>query len=220
MKSFFKELFSKEWLDFISHHSQVLHFKTGETIFSAGEDTKGIYMIESGKVKITYRQFNGTDLLIRLSGENQIIGHRGLGGNWTYPITAYVLADTTVTFIPTDLFKTLVKVNPEFSYHMLNFFAEQLRKSEIRIMQYPVKNRVIRAILENFDAYGFESKKSTKLSYTLSRNDIASKANTTYETVIRTLAELNKKKLIKIDGKSLHILEVDKLRQLANLEDK
>lgn len=58
-------------------------------------------------------------------------------------------------------------------------------------------------------------KSQKKLAYTLSRNDIASMANTTYESVVRTIAESNKVKIIKIDGKSIHILNLKKLNSLA-----
>jgi CRP/FNR family transcriptional regulator len=97
------------------------------------------------------------------------------------------------------------------------FFAEELRKSEEKIMQVPVKNRVARAILTNYKVFGAEKNDSTKLSYTISRKDYASKAGTTYETVIRVLSDLNKEKIIAVEGKSIRILNLDLLNKLANI---
>jgi len=95
------------------------------------------------------------------------------------------------------------------------FFAEELRRSEEKIMQIPVKNRMARAILNNYKVFGGSKKDPLKLSYTLSRKDYASKAGTTYETVIRVLSDLNKEKIISIEGKSIRILSLEKLTQLS-----
>lgn len=102
--------------------------------------------------------------MICLAGSGNIIGQRGLGGDETFPISAHVLDDTTVNFLPITVFNTLARTNPEFSYQMMLFFADQLRKSEARIVQYPVKTKIARALLENYNVYGFESEKSKKTS--------------------------------------------------------
>jgi CRP-like cAMP-binding protein len=63
--------------------------------------------------------------------------------------------------------------------------------------------------------FGLENENSTKLSYTLSRKDLASYVDTTYESVVRKLAELDKDKVIKIEGKAIHVLDKKKLKTLA-----
>lgn len=218
-KSFLEENCSVEWLKFIDCHKVEVFFKKGEHIFKAGEETKGLYIIDYGKVKITYKQYDGSERLIRLAKSGDVLGHRGFGGNWVYPISAYALENTKVSFIPVNVFNILAKTNPNFTYGLMMFFAEELRKSEAKIKHYPVKILVARAILDNYRAFGLENENSTKLSYTLSRKDLASKAGTTYETVVRTLASLNKEKIIKIDGKSIHILNPKKLRELSRPEN-
>jgi len=215
MKSFIEKYCTKEWKEFIDFHKEIINFEKGDYIFKAGEETKGLYIIDSGKLKITYKQFDGSDRLIRLAVEGDVLGHRGFGGTWKYPISALTLEKTQVSFIPVNIFETVAKVNPDFTYHLMMFFAEELRRSEAKIKHYPVKNLIARSIYDNFKAFGFEENSSTKLSYTLSRKDIASKAGTTYETVIRTIAELNKDNIIKIDGKAIHILDMKKLKEIG-----
>ena len=99
------------------------------------------------------------------------------------------------------------------------FFAEELRKSEAKIKHYPVINQVARALYDNWRAFGFEEKKPNKLTYTLSRKDLASKAGTTYETVVRSLAEFKKLEIIETEGKSILILDRERLRAIARPEE-
>lgn len=215
MKTFIEKNCDKEWQEFINFHKSVLTFKKNNFIFQAGEETKGLYIIDSGKIKVTYRQYDGSDRLIRLAKTGDVLGHRGFGGSWKYPISAIALEDASVSFIPVDVFNVVAKSNPHFTYQLMMFFAEELRKSEAKIKHYPVRVLVARALLDNYKVFGFENKKSKKLSYTLSRKDIANKAGTTYETVVRTIADLKKEGIIKTEGKSIYILKVDDLRAIA-----
>ncbi|NOQ72856.1 MAG: helix-turn-helix domain-containing protein [Crocinitomix sp.] len=219
MKFLIDKYCSKEWKAFIDFHKKTKHFEKGEFVFEAGQDTKGLYIIESGKVKITSKQFDKSLRLIRLANDGDILGHRGFGGNWKYPISASTLEKTEVTFISVKVFDVIAKTNALFSYHLMMFFAEELRKSEAKIKHYPVKNLVARALLDNCRAFGFENKKSTKLAYTLSRKDLASKAGTTYETVVRSLAEFKKAGIIDTEGKAIHVLDLDRLRAIARPEE-
>ncbi len=214
MKTFLEKICSKEWLEFIDSRKKELEVEKGNAIFKAGDETKGLFIIESGKIKVTYKQYDGSERLIRLAKKGDVLGHRGFGGSWKYPISAYALESSKLSFIPVKTFNTIAKINPNFTYGLMMFFAEELRKSEAKIKRYPVKILVARALFDNYRAFGFEED-SNKLCYTLSRKDIASKAGTTYETVVRSLAQFKKEKLIDFEGKAIRILDVDRLREYA-----
>ncbi len=215
MNSILEKYCSPEWHELIAYHSDIRLFKAGELIFDIGEKTTGLYFINEGKVKVLTAAHNNTQRIIRLATNDDILGHRGFGGSWTYSIAAIALTDTELTFIPMGMFNKLVKGNPEFGYFMMMFFAEELRDSERLAKQMPVKNAVASVIYQLYKVFGFEKGSTTRLSFTLSRKDIASKAGTTYESVVRVIGELNKGKIIKIEGKHLHILDLEQLRSLA-----
>jgi CRP/FNR family transcriptional regulator len=211
---------SDEWNEFIEFHSTKKTFKKNDHIFDAGDKTEGLFVINKGKAKVLYKEYDGDQRLIRLAKDGDILGHRGFGGTWAYTISAIALCETELTFIPMNILDIVMKTNPCFTYQLLIFFAEELRKSEAKIKRYPAKNLMARAILENQKIFGFENEKSTKLSYTLSRTDYANMIGKTYETVVRTLAELDKDGIIKIDKKALHITDMDALRDLARAQYK
>ena len=216
MKSFLEKHCSAEWLDFLNFHLEEKTFKKDEYIFKCNDLTKGLYIIKTGKVKIAYKQYDGSMRLIRLVGDGDILGHRGFGGNWKYPISAYTLDKTIVNFIPLRIFNILAKTNPQFIYKLMMFYAEELRNSDFKIRALPIKNLLAEALLNNLKAFGYEKGSNTKLNYTLSRTEYASYIGTTYETVVRKLAELKKEGIIKIEGKAIHILDEKKLRDLTN----
>ncbi|MDX2362305.1 MAG: Crp/Fnr family transcriptional regulator [Crocinitomicaceae bacterium] len=214
MNNIIQKYCSQEWQDFVNFHSEILEFKVNQSIFEIGDDTNGLYLIDTGKVKITTLTPMKTTRIIRLAANNDVIGHRGFGGTWKYTISAIALEDTKVIFIPTKIFNQVVKTNPDFGFYMMMFFAEELRDSESLAHQCPVKNLVAQVLFKNLNAFGLEEG-STKLSYTLSRKDIASMAGTTYETVVRSLSELQKDGAIQIEGKTIHISSEEILKEQA-----
>ena len=125
MRSFFKECCSDAWLELIKTTGQQILVKAKKPVFTSGEEAKGIYEIISGKVKVTSKDSSGNEFLLRLAGDNHILGHRGIGVDWMYHVTATALTDTELLFIPKKTFEILARTNPEFSYRLMTFFAEE-----------------------------------------------------------------------------------------------
>lgn len=214
MRSFIKSCCNGAWLELINSTSKIVKVKAKEHIFTAGEKAEGIFEIQDGKVKVIATDASGNVTLVRLASNADILGHRGIGGDWIYRVTAIALVDTTLIFIPKKTFEVLARTNAEFSYKLMSFFAEELRHSEEKIMHLPVINRVAHAILLNYIAFG-ANPKTGRLNYTISRRDIASKAVTTYESTIRAIAELKEAKIIDTDNKAIFIKKLKELRELS-----
>ena len=214
MNEIIEKYCSQEWHEFIKLQSEIRTFKKNEVIFDFDEEVEGIFLINSGKVKIVKKTPSSLMRVIRLAADGDVLGHRGLGGEWKYSITAIALEDTEVVFIPINVFNQIVKTNPEFAFFIMMFFADELRDSESLANQCPVKQLISLALVKNHNAFGLEEG-STKLSYTMSRKDLASMAGTTYESTIRSLSELQKEGAIKLEGKAIHILSLKQLMSLS-----
>lgn len=220
-KCFINKYCSTEWKPLITYHKISTDYPAGSTIFSEGDPVKGIYQIYSGKIKVV-TSFNGDkERIVRLAKSEELLGHRGLGGKMIYPVTAITLEDSQVTFIPIDIFYSTIKSNPELSFQLLMFYADEFKATEKRMKMMSsmaAKEKVAVAILSIVNAFGFDSKDTTLLSFTPTRKDIASIAGTTYETVIRVLSNLEKSNIIVQEGKAIRVLDLDYLRSLCESE--
>jgi CRP-like cAMP-binding protein len=214
----FKKYCSAEWLPIFDLNKSTIQINARQRIFNEGDPVKGIYFIEAGKVKVL-SGFNGKDeKIIRIAGNDMILGHRGIHYKH-YHISAEALTDTTLTFLPINIFIKIIKANPNMAVYLLNFFIEELREAEERmdsLLNFDPKKRVALVLLKLIDCFGYANKNSNLLSFTLSRADIANMIGTTYETVIRTLANLEKLNLIELIGKEIAIKNISKLKEIAN----
>jgi CRP-like cAMP-binding protein len=205
-RCYFCKLCLNDWIPAISAHRKNFNFKKGELLFREGEEVEGIYFVYNGRVKVHKKWSEGKELILRFATNGAIVGHRGLGGDNYYPVSATALEPTTVCFIDLDFFMTSLKVNHDFALSLLNFFAEELKESEKRMRNMAhmsVKGRLAYALLLLKKSFGVS--KDGHLEITLSRQDLASYIGATYETVFRTLAEFLNKKIISVSAKNIYI---------------
>ena len=97
-------------------------------------------------------------------------------------------------------------------FQLMMFFAGELKESEKRmrnLAHMPVKGRVAAALLVLKEKFGVT--KDGFLDIVLSRQDLASYTGTTYETVFRIINELVQDHAVEVHGKSIKILNADKL---------
>ncbi|WP_431210588.1 Crp/Fnr family transcriptional regulator [Puia sp. P3] len=130
----------------------------------------------------------------------------------TYPVSATALEDTTVCFIPNDFWEASLKANPSLTYTLMQFYATELQKAEHRmrnLTHQEVKGRIADALLDISRTFGHNPDQF--LAITLTRQDIASYAGTTYETVFKFFTELIEKKIITTEGKNIKINQPDML---------
>jgi CRP-like cAMP-binding protein len=216
-RCYFCNLCLPDWLPAVATHRSNFKFKKGEMLFQEGDKVKGIYFVYSGLVKVHKHWSEDKELILRFANNGAIVGHRGLGGDDSYPISATALEPTTVCFLDLDFFKSSLKVNPDFTINLLNFFAEELKESEKRmrnLAHMPVKGRIAYAFLLLKQKFGLSA--SGHLNITLSRQDLASYVGATYETVFRTLGELSNEKVIQLHGKHITLLNEKTLVSLSN----
>lgn len=218
---FINKFCSAEWKPLITFYKTSYDYPAGATIFSEGEKVKGIYQIYSGKIKVVSSVNGDKEKIVRLAAAEQMLGHRGLGGDMIYPVSAITLEPSQVTFIPIDIFYKVIKANSELAFQMMQFYADEFKATERRTRMMEImtaKEKVGFSIMRIIKAFGFNAKDSNLLNFTPSRKDIASIAGVTYETVIRVLSNLEKSNIIIQEGKAIRVVDLDYLKTLYDKE--
>jgi CRP/FNR family transcriptional regulator len=148
-----------------------------------------------------------------------MLGFRGLGNRQVYPVSATALEPVTVCFVNLDFFENSLQVNPQLTYRLLKFYTNELQEAEKRmrnLAHMEVKGRVAETLLLLKKRFG--QNRDGFLNITLTRQDMASFAGTTYETVFRVMSDLVADKLIKVSGKKTGILKEAQLLTLVGNE--
>jgi CRP/FNR family transcriptional regulator len=186
----------------------------GELLFAEGSEVTGIYFIYKGTFKVHKKWTDDKELIVRLASSGAILGHRGLGNDVYYPVSATALEPSEVCFIDLGFFQSTLKVNFQFLYELMMFFAGELKESEKKmrnLAHMPVKGRIAQALLSIQEKFGTTPEGFIDL--TLSRQDLASYTGTTYETVFRLMNEMVQEGSITLSGKHICIVNADQLNR-------
>ncbi|MDO5969102.1 Crp/Fnr family transcriptional regulator [Flavivirga aquimarina] len=210
-----KNLSVLESSNFTNYKSNI-KCKKGQQFIIEGAPVNGLFFILKGTVKVFRTGINGKEQIVRFAKEGEIIGHRGFGTEEYYSIGAIALENTTLCYFSKDILQDTLRNNPEFTYDMMLFYANELNKSESKVKslsQMTVRERIVDTLLyihRKFgDVNGF-------LNLPLSRREYADYAGTSEEQVIRAFSALKKEGLISASGKKIGINDVNLLKKEIN----
>jgi len=216
---FFCKLCLPEWRTVIDVQRQTYHVGKNELLFNEGDKAAGIYFVVEGSVKV-HKKWGEKELIVRFAKKGDIVGHRALGDDISFPVSATAMEPSVVCFIPIEFFMSSLKVNHELLLELMLFFAEELKVSERKmrnLAHMPVKGRVALALLTMQEKFGTDVDSFINLVFT--KQDLASYSGATYESVFKVLNDLSDEGLIKTSGKKIGVVDKKKLALVSRLPD-
>ena len=201
-----------EWLPAIESHRNNFKVARSEQLFTENDPVNGIYFVYSGLFKVHKHWDEGKELIVRFARDGDIVGHRGLGSDNLFPVSATAIENSTVCFVSLDFFMSTLKVNPDLLFQLMMFYASELKESERNmrnLAHMPVKGRIAQALILLHRKFGVPD--SGDIGITISRQDLASYVGTSYETLFRMLSELINEGSVRTDEKKIIIADFDRL---------
>lgn len=188
-------------------------YKKGQVIFEEGETLNGVYCVRDGVCKLTKLSENGKDQVVKLVVKGGLLGKRSLVTEQKTNLSAVALNDMEMCFIPkSEIMADLVK-NPKFTMDVLKKMANDLKDSDISLVnmaQKSVKRRMAEILIYIYDNFGTNA--DDYLNIVISREDYASIVGTATESAIRILSQLKKEGLISTKGKQIKIEDYGSLK--------
>jgi len=212
---------SQEELTRLELHKGCNFHRSGQVLFYEGDYPSGLYCINRGKVKLSRMGEAGREQIVRLTREGDSVGYRALVSGTPFELTATVIEDASICFIPRQTFNLLITNSPTLTGRIIRQLTQDLARAEqkqVSLAQKQVRERLAETLLVLREFYGLEDDHRT-LRSRLSREDIANYVGTATETVIRLLSEFSKEGLIVLDGKKIRIADIKALRDTARLPE-
>jgi len=201
-----------DWLPAIGITRKNFQIKKGHKIFNEGDSVTGIYFVYSGTVKVHKRWNDDKELILRFAKKGDVLGHLGLGNDPVYPVSTTAIKDTLICYIDLPFFESTININPKFTYALLKFFANELQESEKRaniLVNMPAKERIALALLNLKKQFGIDP--DGAIAINLTRQDLASYAAVSYETLFKVLQEFLQSEIIQLKGKSFMLIKEEVL---------
>jgi CRP/FNR family transcriptional regulator len=203
---YFDEL-SAKLLNELADHTQMREYERGDILFWEGDACAGLYIIESGSVKLYRVSPVGRQYIIAVLPDGATFNEVPAFDGGTNPVNVEALETSRVWAVEPKVLHDLVKSNPEFALKILDRFGQNLRNLVARVSEmafYQVTNRLARLIVEM-------PAEESRPHWT--QEQLAARLGTVREVVARSLKELEKSGAIRIEDRRIHIQDNEVLRQ-------
>jgi CRP/FNR family transcriptional regulator len=210
---------SQTELQFLGERAVPRNYAKGELVFSEGDPCTGLFVIESGHLRIFKSSAGGREQVLTVEGPGSSVAELPLFDGGTYPASTSALNDARVLFISRQDFHSLCLVHPQVPLKVLKVVGARLRKlvGIIEELSFTtVRSRLI-SILLRLAQSGKKTPAGVEIQLPPSNQDLASQIGTVRELVSRNLSRLQAEDLIRMDAKTVLIPDIRRLK--AQLED-
>jgi len=189
-------------------------YNKGQTIFSEGDETTGLFVVVDGRIKIYKVSSEGKEQILHIFEAGQSFGEVTVFTGQQLPANAQTLAKSRLLLFPRSAFVGLVTANPSLALNLLAIMSKKLRQFAAQIENLSLKE--IPARLASYLIYLAEEQGAgDAVTLNVSKGQLASLLGTIPETLSRIFAKLSGQNLIRVEGPKITLLDRQGIEDLA-----
>jgi CRP-like cAMP-binding protein len=195
-------------------------FDAGAMIFAEGEPCSGLFVIESGNVRIFKSSAGGREQVLSIDGPGSSIAELPVFDGGSYPASAQAITHCTLLFFSKQDFRALCTQHPEVALKVLRVVGARLRRlvGIIEELSFTtVRHRLAASLVRLAKAEGVLGANGVSFVLPVNNNELAAQIGTVRELVSRNLSRLQAEGLINMDGRTIVVPDLKKLQ--AELSD-
>ncbi len=187
-----------------------------EMIFRQGDESREIYFVLKGKVRIFKISPSGNETSIAIFSTNDVIGELAAIDNEPRSATAKAITQVSLLTMSQEQFLHALESMPRFAMGLATLLANKLRWTAAyaeSIAQFDAAGRLLHIILLNNELYGEEQVPGQQyvVDLGLNRSDLASMVGARREWVNRILGDWRRRGLLEFDGGVITILDLPRV---------
>lgn len=205
-------------LESLAGRSVARTLPAGNVLFSAGDECRGLYIIESGRVRIYRTSAEGKEQVLHVEGPGRPVAELALFDGGPYPASAITIETTRLVFLPRAEFEQLYRTHPDIADAIIRALGRRLRHL-VRVAETLAFRDVAARLALLFIGYaeraGRTTAEGTVIPLDRTQEELAIEIGAARESVSRAMKQLRRQGLVQSAGrKQLLIPDVDRLRAL------
>jgi CRP-like cAMP-binding protein len=184
-------------------------YSDGETIFNEGETGDLLHIITKGLIKVVKYSKEGKTKTLAILKQHDSFGEMALLTKEARSATVAALEETNTLSISKNNLIFLLSKEPSISIQIIKTLAERLAKADrdIKILALGDAKTRIACVLFDFK----DEIEIVKFTH----QEIGDLAGLTRETTTRTLKQMEDDKILKVENRKIHLLDLKKLKGLT-----
>ncbi len=194
------------------------HYHPGELIFGEGDPCGGLYVVESGSVKIFKSSSGGREQVLAIEIPGHTVAELPVFDGGNYPASAAAAEDVTLLFISKQDFYALCTEHPKVALKVLRSVGRRLRALVAIIEELSfttVRHRLVSFLLR-LASSGRRMGETIEITLPATNQELAAQIGTVRELVSRNLSRLQAEDLIRIEGRTVTVVNPKGLRAVLD----
>ena len=207
-------------IEVLTESLERVEFPRGTVIFNEGEPGDRLYIVSTGKVKIGRRSPDGRENLLSIFGPSDMFGELSIFDPGPRTSTATTVTDVRAYTMDRVALRDWIGQRPEIAEQLLRVVARRLRRTNNLLADLiftDVPGRVAKALLQLAQRFGSQEAGLLRVTHDLTQEEIAQLVGASRETVNKALADFAARGWLRLEGKSVLILEPDRLARRAQV---
>ena len=208
----FRDLSAGE-VDRIAASTSQVRLPAGSILYRKGDSCAGFHVVVYGQVKLAFGASDGSEKVVEILGPGQSFGEAVMFLDKPYVVFAETLTDALLLHVGRAVIMQELEHSPDFARRMLGGLAHRLHRIVGDLEGYSLKSgtqRVIGYLLR--DVAGGQTGRTAEVTLPATKSVIASRLSITREHFSRILHELSDAGLIKVSGRNIRFLDLERLR--------
>lgn len=196
-------------------------YSRGAVVFREGDVARGVYVLSSGRAKVSLSSADGRKLIIRLAGGGDVMGlYAGLTGR-RFEATAEMLEGGRVDFISREDLLNLMRRGTVPGFDLLEMFSTQFSDfvdhTRMVVLSESAVEKLSRLIMRWAKDFGERTTDGIRVRIWLTQEEIAQIIGASRETVTRLFSALKRDRIIRVKRDWMWIDDSAALASLAQL---
>jgi CRP-like cAMP-binding protein len=195
-----------------------LRLERGQVLFNEGDLGDRLYVVVSGKVKLRRTSADGRENVLAIIGPGEMFGELSIFDPGPRSSTAVAIIDVSLLELGQAEVRAWLVDRPEVAESLLHQLAQRLRHASEQMADLvftDVPGRVAKALLDLSRRFGRQDGENIRVDHDLTQEELAQLVGASRETVNKALADFAARGWIRLDARSVILIDVERLTHRA-----
>ena len=199
-----------------------LLFEAGEPIFAQGAPHEGIFLIDSGRVRVFYSAPSGREITLAYWTQGHFIGGPEICGGGVNMWSGEALEECRVTILPSAALQTLITQVPNFALCLIEGLVAKGKCYSAMAQMLGTRSvieRLAQFLISLGELYGVSDGSAVIINFKITHDQIAAMVGSTRQWVTLMLKRFKEQGIVSIHGRFIRVDRPERLREMLFKDD-
>jgi CRP/FNR family transcriptional regulator, cyclic AMP receptor protein len=194
----------------------------GARLFSQGTPQDGIYLIETGRIKVFYTAPSGREITLAYWHQGNFVGGPEVFRRGVHVWSGSAATNSTVLHLPGDVLKSMVTAVPRLAIGIIEglIFKGKCYSAMAQMLgTRSATERLAHLLLHLISLYGIEVDGGVLIAASFTHADLAHMTGVTRQWITTSLKRFAERGIVQVQGANIMIAAPDRLREIQDGRD-